>query len=71
MKKYLLFAGAAYYPSMGWEDFKNDFDSYDLALEKAKEMNNSHDNCDWYQIVDTETRSAHLIYCDNEIFKSA
>lgn len=52
MKRYLVFAGAAYYPWGGWQDFKGDFDTVEAATEFAKA-------CDpdtykkWYQVVDT------------------
>lgn len=51
MKRFLLFSYAAYYPSGGWSDL---YDSYD-TLEEARAAfvaaasNNDH------QIVDTET----------------
>ena len=35
MKRYLLFAGDQYYPSGGWNDFKNSFHSLKEATEAA------------------------------------
>lgn len=49
MKRYLLFAGAIYYPAGGWDDFKGSFDTVLDALEAVK----SH--TDWHHVVDSIT----------------
>lgn len=50
MKRYLLFAGSHYYPSGGWDDFKDSFDTIETALSVAVNY-----ELDWYHIVDTTT----------------
>lgn len=50
MKRYLLFKGAEFYPSGGWDDFEGDYET----IQEAKD--NTQD-CDWWQIVDTQTGS--------------
>lgn len=52
MKRYLVFAGNDYYPSGGWKDLKGDAHSKDAALLMVANL-----SCDWWQIVDTETRA--------------
>lgn len=51
MKKYLLFTGDTYYPSGGWDDFVDDFDSIEEALAYA-----AKNGRDWFHIVDTEIK---------------
>lgn len=50
MKKYMVFAGDAYYPIGGWEDFKGTFDLIEEARERARVSSG-----DWFQIVETDT----------------
>lgn len=50
MKRYLLFAGDNYYPSGGWGDFVDGFDSVEQAALKLAER-----SYDWFQIVDATT----------------
>jgi hypothetical protein len=52
MKRYLLFAGELYYPSGGWDDFVNSFDTIEECM--AAETNTTS-GYDWAQIVDTTT----------------
>jgi len=52
MKRYLLFAGSLYYPSGGWDDLVESFDTVDECIAQAKA--NSY-VMDWWQIVDTTT----------------
>ena len=51
MKRYLLFAGYDYYPSGGMDDFKNDFDTIDEAIQYAKANKD-----DWQHIYDQQER---------------
>lgn len=48
MKRYLLFSGDFYYPSGGWMDFIQDFDSLGEAKLAARSISD-----DWFQIADT------------------
>jgi len=50
MKRFLLFTGDFYYPGGGWEDFIQDFDSFEEAREAGRQTGDN-----WYQIVDAET----------------
>lgn len=52
MKKYLLFGGDNYYPSGGWNDF---VDSFDTILEAMAKMDIAKWEWDWAQIVNTAT----------------
>ncbi len=45
MKKYALFAGESYYPSGGWGDFVDSFDTVAEAEAAIPE------NSDWYEVV--------------------
>jgi hypothetical protein len=54
MKRYLLFAGATYYPGGGWDDFVGHFDDVKEARKKGDEVLKEIGN-DWFQIVDTTT----------------
>ena len=57
MKRYILFAGAMYYPKGGWEDFEGEFDTYEEAREAVKKLPiKLAPEYDWHQIVDTQTR---------------
>jgi hypothetical protein len=47
MKQFLLFAGYHYYPSGGWDDFSN---SYDTVKEAAIAYQKT--GTDWGQVVD-------------------
>ena len=52
MKPYLLFAGLRYYPSGGWRDYMDEFDSIEGVMEYIADM-----DLDWWHIVSTETKS--------------
>jgi hypothetical protein len=55
MKRYLLFAGAQYYPCGGWDDLEGDFDTLEEAREAAKHSPiKLAPEYDWTQIVDTQ-----------------
>jgi len=52
MNRFLLFAGSYYYPSGGWNDFVQSFES----LESAKDyIITNVSGYDWIQIVDSKT----------------
>lgn len=50
MRRYLVFAGMAYYPDGGWDDFKESFDT----LSDCMDYLITH-HCDWAHIVDSHT----------------
>ena len=57
MKRYMLFAGQEFYPSGGWSDFIDSFDSIDEARDCSRSG-----PFDWYHIIDStnlETIEAH------------
>jgi len=54
MKRFLLFAGSDYYPSGGWGDFNSD---HDTALEAVLAAAELEDGTDWWQVIDTQTKS--------------
>lgn len=56
-KKYYLFCGSKYYPSGGWQDFKNSFCSVDEAIAFLNANVDIYER-QWYQIVDIDN---HLI----------
>jgi hypothetical protein len=63
MKRWLLFAGATYYPGGGWDDFIASYDTPDEAADEGRRclarrrMPHPHEGptADWYQIVDATT----------------
>jgi hypothetical protein len=65
MKRFLVFAGDAYYPEGGMNDFQEDFDTLEEArsfeskiIEKFKSMwKDSWKNFKWTEIWDSETRT--------------
>lgn len=60
MKRYLVFAGPVYYPLGGMDDFVEDYDFIDPALDRAKEEKNRDTYGSpeylWAQVYDTKTR---------------
>ena len=50
MKQYLLFTFEQYYPSGGWEDFKEDFD--DLNEAKKQGISYIGRGGDYFHVVD-------------------
>jgi hypothetical protein len=65
MKRFLVFAGDAYYPEGGMNDFHDDFDTLEEARSfeaKIKEefksiWKDSWKNFKWTEIWDSETRT--------------
>jgi hypothetical protein len=62
MKKFLLIAGASYYPQSGTRDWVGCFDAYEEAeaqikIDYSKGVERkliNGDECDWYDIIDLE-----------------
>lgn len=52
MKRYLLFTGDNYYPSGGWDDFVDSFDSLPDALAALGAHGRK---MDWFHVVDSHT----------------
>lgn len=50
LKRYLLFAGSTYYPTAGFGDFIESYDSWEDAIKEAETT-----RCDWWQVIDTHT----------------
>ena len=61
MKRYLVFAGATYYPAGGWDDFVQAFDSLEEATAFAKEQEARND---WVQVVDAEAVQVNSLFTD-------
>ena len=53
IKRYAVFAGHYYYPSGGWDDFKDSFDTQDEADDAAIYFYGI--SLDWVQVVDITT----------------
>lgn len=53
MKRYLVFAGDDYYPSGGWNDFRDDFDDIDAAKTEARRLLSRYS---WVQLIDLVTK---------------
>lgn len=49
--RYLLFAGAHYYPRGGWDDFKGVFETVEAAKAALGQVGES----EWWQVVDRTT----------------
>lgn len=56
-KRYLVFAGDAYYPCGGWDDFVGRTDSLEdaRAMRLRTNFRGQVAEHDWWQIVDTHT----------------
>lgn len=61
IKRYLIFAYGQYYPSGGWSDFKESYDSLEDAqtafsqMLKDSELVPAYNRCEYGEIVDSET----------------
>ncbi len=53
IKQYLIFAGHYYYPSGGWSDFQDSFDTLEEAEESAAYFYSI--SKDWVQIIDLKS----------------
>jgi len=53
MKRFLVFAGANYYPRGGWKDFLDSFDTKEESLVAL--IGAMKDGKDWGQILDTQS----------------
>jgi autonomous glycyl radical cofactor GrcA len=56
VKRYLVFAGAHYYPGGGWNDFIGSYDSEDAAEDEARSVLAKNDYS-WAQVVDSESET--------------
>lgn len=52
MKRFLLFAGAAYYPEGGWREFKRSFDTREKAVAAGNQAITKEHGDDWFHVVD-------------------
>ena len=50
---FLLFAGETYYPSGGWEDFIEAFDTLEAAEARGQKQIEGED--DWWNIINLKT----------------
>lgn len=68
MKRYLLFVGYNYYPSGGWDDFVNSYDTVEEAMLAVNDKETPYfkqdaflsypktiGNVDWWHVIDTTT----------------
>lgn len=55
MKRFLLFAGYAYYPSGGWNDFHSSYDTQEEASQKILSLIQHETSLEWFHIIDLET----------------
>lgn len=55
MKRYLTFAGHAYYAEGGWSDFVGDHDDLQPAIDQGVACF-ENDECRWFHVVDTTTK---------------
>lgn len=64
IKRFLLFAGEAFYPLAGWNSFIDSFENLEDAISSVAEYPEgeyifyriSEDTHDWFEIVDLATR---------------
>lgn len=69
MKRFLVFAGDAYYPSGGWKDFKGDHDTIEQArtfCDQPEEWGADDfkygSTCAWVHIVDTLSSEPTIVW---------
>jgi hypothetical protein len=62
LKRFLLFAGVAYYPMGGWEDFIDSFDTLEEAVACGKLRQQRRE---WWHVVDLEKGE---VVDDDEMF---
>lgn len=67
MKRYLVFAYPAYYPSGGWGDFKAAFDTAEEAITFASNITSASGG---KEVIDLETGEDIYTYtvADKEVF---
>ena len=53
-KRYILFAGEAYYPAGGWDDYIASFETLEEAKAAEKEKMKGY-QYDWSHVVDLHT----------------
>lgn len=62
MKNIIVFGVSDYSSCGGWDDFISDFDSINDAISYIKK-NHGYSCCDYYQIVDTDSRKIIKKFC--------
>ena len=56
-RRYCVFAGADYYPSGGWHDFRASRDTLEEAVQAAEAlMEDEFLQCSWYHVFDMDQR---------------
>ena len=53
MKRFLLFGGITYYPSGGWFDFQDGYDTLKEAIAAAKQKFKDAPDYEWWHVYDT------------------
>lgn len=67
MKKFLVFAGYAYYPAGGWDDFVGDADSLEEAKTLARDTVSKYETSKpWWHVADTEAKQVVLYHYQDE-----
>lgn len=57
MKRFLLFSGCEYYPAGGMDDFNDDFDDLEDAVNAAEAIILDKNNYSpWVHVYDTESK---------------
>ena len=64
MKRFLIFGGSDYYPAGGWNDFRGDFDTQDLASAEALRLALAC-QWDWWHVVDSATKAVSHYHSSN------
>ena len=60
VKNFILFGGDRYYPSGGWEDYVNSYETLEEARMYAK------DRYDWWHVLDLTTKTIVWQFWDQE-----
>lgn len=55
-KRFIMFAGNAFYANAAWRNYRGDFDSPEAAAMKGAALVDESIS-DWWQVVDLDTRS--------------
>jgi hypothetical protein len=56
-RRYCVFAGADYYPSGGWHDFRASRDMLGEAVQVGEKLlANPSGDCNWYHVFDLDQR---------------
>lgn len=60
MKRYLVFAGNAYYPDGGWQDYHSEHETELAAMDTAAIALSGSNGFEWAHVVDSEARKMVL-----------